>query len=155
MNDDLKRRLKGGAAAAGIFAFLILAVLILEHLLAPSAEEALRASVAETLAQGSLAIIAPGKALPWESSSTSFSHSWEALKGKKPAGTLYAVSVTGTAGPWPTVFFLDSSGTVQFAGIIGRPEGLENPVAYGLTPRVLHSWQERIKAEDRRRRESK
>lgn len=155
MNEDRKRRLKGGSAAAGIFAFLILSILILNHALAPSAEAALSESVAETLSAGSFAGIVPGKTLAWESSSASFSQSWEALKGNKRAGTLFAVSVTGTAGPWPTVFYHDAAGTVHFAGIIGRPDGISKPLTYGLTPRVLHSWQERIKAETRRREESK
>lgn len=144
MNEVLKRNLKSGAIVASMFAVVVLVTISIHWFSAPLSEILLKESVAETLHGGGLTDVLPGDAEPIATASEAYSHAWAAMKGKRRTGTIYAVRLTGTAGPWPAVFVTQIDGETFFSGIPGRPDAIVTPVKYGLTPRVIESWVHRL-----------
>lgn len=140
MNERLESNLKAGAIIAALFAAVVFLTITLHWFVSPLSEAKLKTAVAETLKEGGFADIIPGDPVPVSNASGAYSHAWAALTGKTRTGTLYAVRVTGMAGPWPAVFICSTGGETDFAGIIGRPDSIASPIKYGLTPRVIESW---------------
>ncbi len=144
MNREVRRWLSAGAWISLIFIVLASATLVLDHFTAGPFAATVKQSVEATLSESNADFPLPAERIRLGAVSDPSTLAWKAVRGKKDAGYVFAVRVTGNSGPWPVIFVYDPAEGTIFAGIAGRPDGYANPERYGLTPRVLTFWRSRF-----------
>jgi hypothetical protein len=80
---------------------------------------------------------------------TGWSYIWAFQAGKKGGtdeGIVYALRITGNAGPYTAIFYQTAKQGTQFCGLAGVAATAADVSRYGITERFIRTWISRLDA---------
>jgi len=145
MTVEQRKKLKMALSLAASLVVFLFFIIFINTLTRRYSDETVMSAAKSVLEQWSTSAVVVSDESRTAGAGLSFGRVYGATIGNSRA-SVYIVTITGRSGPYSTVFCIRDSGPVEFCGFLLHPDYREDALRFGITPRMIESWKQKIAA---------